>query len=194
MSPTVFTINFRRELYQRQLARSRARVVSLGVWLSYFGVLVVIFGLYGLNCGAIANRTRMVERQAAANRVHRSDQIDWAEQPGELALLERGVTDGRRWQQRLARIAVALPTNARLTSIEFNPGGVTGAGDWNRLILTGVMRAAPDQDRMRGVTDLVTALQRDSVFSSHFRSIRLASTRITETAGQSAEFVVECRP
>jgi hypothetical protein len=194
MSPAVFTINFRRELYQRELARSRARVLSLGVWLSYFGALVVIFGLYGLNCAAIAQRTRMVERQGLANAANRGDRVDWTQKPAEMALIERGVTDGRRWQQRLTRIALVLPANARLTSLEFNPGGISGAGDWNRLVLSGVLRAAPDQDRMRGVTDLVSALQRDSLLTAHFHSIRLASTRITETAGQSTEFVVECRP
>ena len=182
MSP-VFTINFRREIYQRELARSRARVISLGIWLSYFGALVVVFGLYGLNCTTVTQRTRVVERQAAALRATSSEQVDWAKQPAEMASIERGITDGRNWRERLERIAVALPAGARLTSIEFNPGGISGGTEWNRLLLTGVLRAAPDQDRMRGVTDLVATLQRDSVLARHFKSIRLASTRITETAG-----------
>jgi len=193
MTP-VFTINFRREVYQRELARSRARIVSLGIWLSYFGALVVVFGLYGLNCATVSQRTRVVERQAATLRATRTEQVDWARQPAELALIERGIADGRRWRERLERVAVALPANARLATIEFNPGGVSGGADWNRLVLTGILRAEPDQDRMKGVADLVTALQADSLLARHFRSIRLASTRITETAGNTADFVIECRP
>ena len=193
MSP-VFSINFRREAYQRELARSRARVISLGAWLSYFGTLVVTFGLYGLNCATVDSRTRMVQRQAAAHRLVSEKQVDWSHQPAEMVLVERGVSDGRRWRQRLERIASTLPSNARLTSIAFNPANIQGAGDWNRLVLTGVVRTAPDQDRMRGVADVVTALQHDSLLASQFQSIKLASTRIAETAGTSAEFVVECRP
>jgi hypothetical protein len=44
------------------------------------------------------------------------------------------------------------------------------------------------------VAGLVSALQQDSVLARHFSSIRLASTRVTETAGSSADFVIECRP
>jgi len=192
--PTVFTINFRREIYQRELARSRARVISLGVWLSYFGALVVIFGLYGLNCATVSARTRVVERQASALRSQRSDVVDWSRQPAELALIERGVTDTRRWRERLERLAIVLPPNARLHSIEFNPGGVSGGTEWNRLVISGVLRAAPNLDRMKEVASLVSTLQSDSVLSRHFSSIRLATTRVTETSGASADFVIECRP
>jgi len=192
--PAVFTINFRREMYQRELARSRARVISLGVWLSYFGALVVIFGLYGLNCATVSARTRVVERQAAAMRSQRSDEVDWSRQPAEMALIERGISDSRRWRERLERLAIALPANARLHSIEFNPAGLSGGTEWNRLVLSGVLRAGPKQDRMKEVAALVSVLQRDSVLSRHFSSIRLATTRVTETSGESADFVIECRP
>ncbi len=193
MSP-VFTVNFRREAFQRERARSRARVISLGVWLSYFGALVVVFGLYGLNFVTLTRRTGVVERQAASLRATRTDPTDWSRQTAEMAMLERGVADSRRWRERLERLAAALPANARLTAIEFNPAGISGGTDWNRLVLTGVLKAAPDQDRMRGVAELVSTLQRDSVLSRHFGAIRLASTGITETSGSTADFVIECRP
>lgn len=190
----VFTINFRREAWRREVARSRARVVSLGVWLSYFGALAVIFGLYGLNFFALAQHTRMVERQLAAQQAFRKDDIDWSKQTVELEQIERGVTEPVRWRERLERISIALPQNARLTTIEFDPGGTVGSPGWNRLVLSGVLRADLNQDRMRGVADLVTKLKNDSLFAAHFQSVRLASTRITETSGNAAEFVIECRP
>lgn len=192
--PPIFTINFRREVYQRERARSRARVISLGIWLSYFGALVVVFGLYGLNCATVAQRTQVVERRAATLRQAGTEQVDWARQPAEMALLERGVADGRRWRVRLERLAVALPPGARLTAIQFNPAGVSGGPDWNRLLLTGVLSVSSGRDRMQGVAELVTALQGDSALARHFGSIRLASTRIAEASGNTADFVIECRP
>jgi len=193
MNP-VFTINFRREAYQREIARSRARVIGLGVWLTYFGVVVVVFGLYGLNCAMVSNRTRQLVRQAAVLRAQRSDPVDWASRTAEMALAERGVADSRRWRERLERLASVLPANARLSSMEFNPGNVSGAGDWNRLVLAGTLRAGEGQDRMRAVSDLVTALLKDPELSRQFKTIRLVNTRVAETSGSTAEFVIECRP
>lgn len=193
MTP-VFTINFRREAYQREVARSRARIVALGVWLSYFGALAVIFGLYGLNFAAVVQHTRMIERQAAAQRTTRSDDVDWSKQTAEIAQIERGITEPARWRNRLEHIAVALPANAKLTSIEFNPGGTVGGPDWYKLTLSGALRAEPNQDRMKGVADVVSRLRADSTIVANFHSIRLAATRITETSGNTAEFVIECRP
>jgi hypothetical protein len=193
LSPT-FTINFRREIYQRELARGRSRVISLGAWLSYFGALAVIAGLYGLNFAAIQDRTRMMERLARSQHVNQPDQIDWARQPAEMALVERGFRDGSRWRRRLEHLAITLPPHARLESIEFNPGGVSGGRDWNRLVLSGTLKAEPNQDRMQRVADLVVTLQKDSLLAAHFQTIRLTSTRVTETAGTTADFVIECRP
>ncbi|HTO91062.1 MAG TPA: hypothetical protein VMJ70_08015 [Candidatus Sulfotelmatobacter sp.] len=193
MSP-VFTINFRREVYQRELARSRARVIGLGVWLTYFGVIAVIFGLYGLNCAVVANRTKIVERQAAAMKARSAAQVDWSKKAAQMALVERGVADPRLWRQRLERISMVLPPDTRLTSIDFNPGGASGASDWNRLVLSGVVKSPPDQDRMRSVAALVSKLQRDSLLAAHYHSIRLASTRVSDPTGNSADFVIECRP
>lgn len=193
MTP-VFAINFRREVFRRELARSRARVVALGVWLTYFGVITVIFGLYGLNCAVVANRTKLVERQAAAMHARHTDQVDWSKQAAQMTMVERGVADPRRWRERLERLSMVLPPDTRLTSIEFNPGGASGAADWNRLVLSGVLRAGPSEDRMRSVAALVARLQRDSLLAIHYHSIRLASTRVSDPAGANADFVIECRP
>ena len=193
MSPT-FTINFRREAWRREVARSRARVVSLGIWLFYFGGLAVIFGLYGLNFAAVVEHTRMVERRVAAQRTTRKDEIDWSKQTAELTQIVRGVVEPRQWCERLERMATALPANARLSAIEFDPAGTVGGSDWQRLVLTGALRADPGQDRMRGVAALVTKLKSDSLLAANFHSIRLASTSITEASGNTAEFVIECRP
>jgi Tfp pilus assembly protein PilN len=190
----VFTINFRREVYQREIARSRARVMALGVWLTYFGIIAVIFGLYGLNCAVVANRTKIVERQAAAMKARRTDQVDWSNQTAQMAMVERGVADPRRWRERLERLSLVMPPDVRLTSVELNPGGASGAADGNRLVLSGTLRAGPDQDRMRSVASLVARLQRDSLLASQYHSIRLASTRVSDPAGANAEFVIECRP
>ena len=59
-----------------------------------------------------------------------------------------------------------LPANVRLSSVEFNPAGMSGAGDWDKLVLSGVLRAEAGQDRMRGVADLVERLRRDSLLRS----------------------------
>lgn len=193
MSP-VFLINFRREAYQRELARSRARVISLGAWLSYFGVMVVIFGLYGLNFAAVKSRTRMAERQAQVLRESTDAQTDWSRQSAQLSMIERGVGDARLWRARLERLATALPANAQLISIEFNPKGASGGGDWNRLVLRGQLSVEAGQDRMRGVGTIVNTLRTDSLLSRRFHSIRLASTSISETRGNTAEFAIECRP
>ncbi len=190
----IFSINFRREAWRREVARSRARVVSLGVWLFYFGAIAVIFGLYGLNFATLLQHTRIIERQAAAQRATRPEQTDWSKQTTELGLIERGVMEPMRWSERLQRIAILLPSNARLTSIDFNPGGVAGGSDWNKLVLTGTLKSEPGQDRMRGVADLVNRIKSDSLLSNSFHSVRLASTRITESSGNGAEFVLELRP
>jgi Tfp pilus assembly protein PilN len=190
----VFSVNFRRQAYEREMARSRARVIGLGVWLAYFGAIVVMFGLYALNCVAVVRRTGFVERQAARTRAQRTGEVDWAHKTDEMALVARAVNEPRIWRADLERIPALLPANVRLTSIEFNPSGISGSGDWDRLVLSGTLHADPGQDRMRGVADMVARLQKDSVLTSHYRNIRLANTRISDPSGSSAEFAVECRP
>lgn len=191
---TLFQINFRRQAYQREVARTRARVIGIGVWLTYFGTLVVILGLYGLNCAVVVRRTGSIERLSARMRQQQTEQVDWAHRTAEMALVSRGVLDARLWRVQLERIPQVLPSNVRLTSMEFNPAGISGSGDWDRLVLTGTLRAEAGQDRMRGVSDLVEHLRHDSVLTTHYGNIRLANTRISDPSGTSAEFVIECRP
>jgi hypothetical protein len=191
---TVFQINFRREAHRREVARTRARVVGLGVWLAYFGAIGVIFGLYALNFAAVKYRTRIVERQLEAQRARGKGDVDWAHQSAEMALVSRAVNDPRQWRARLERLPLVLPANTRLTTVDFNPSGVSGSGDWDRLVLAGVLRVDSGQDRMKGVADLVMRLQTDSLLARHYRSIKLATTRISDPTGSSAEFVIECRP
>ena len=70
MSGPIFTINFRREAYQREVERTRRRVITLGASLAYFGAMVVVLGLYGLNCASLTRRAAQFERSAARIRSH----------------------------------------------------------------------------------------------------------------------------
>ncbi len=187
---TIFTINFRREAYQNELARARRRVISLGVWVAYFGVLGVVLGLYGLNCTSLAHRTQVLEHQIAHLKAARQSDV-WrpgAEQAGEA---ERHLRSARAWHDRFARLPQILPANARLTSVQYNPDNASGAADV-KLVLTGELRSSAGQDRMQQVMTFVNALSRDSVFSVGYKNIRLVTTRAA-TSGDGAEFVIECR-
>ena len=101
---TLFTINFRREAYLKEVARARRRVVSIGLWFTYFGVLAVILGLYGLNCTVLAGRTRMVERQAARLKALRDSGQEWRPSAQTFADIEARAVDVRAWRDRLARL------------------------------------------------------------------------------------------
>lgn len=186
-----FAINFRREAYLKEVARARRRVVSLGLWLTYFGLIGVLFGLYGLNCASLAARTRALERQVARLAQTRSAGTTWQPGRAEAAEVEQRVVDLRQWRDRLTRLAVILPAHARLTNLQFNPEGQSGGE--SKLVLTGRMRPAPGIDEVQGVMAFVTALGADSVFSRSYRNVRLVATRaLTEAAG-GTEFIVECR-
>ena len=186
----LFQINFRREAYQRELARARQRVVSIGLWFTYFGVLGVILGLYGLNCASLAQRTRMQERQAARMKTLRDAGQEWRPSSADLAAIEARVTDARQWRDKLARLPEILPPRATLTSFQFNPDGVSGGVV--KLVIVGRMRVDPGADRMASVMGFVNALARDSVYSHSYANVRLVTTRALES-GDGAEFVVECR-
>ncbi len=189
MTP-LFTINFRREAYQRERARARGRVVSLGLWLAYFGLLTVILGLYGLNCTSLAQRTRMAERQASRLKALRESGQEWRPAAGVLNEVEAHVVDVRQWRDKLERLPQVLPPNGRITSFQYNPEGLTGATA--KLVLIGRLRVGPGQDRMQSVMSFVNALGRDSVFSKSWTNVRLVTTRALDS-GDGAEFVVECR-
>jgi len=185
-----FQINFRREAFRRDRAEARRRAVGLGVWLTYFGVLGVLLGLYGLNCVALDTRTQQLARQVARQRALRQGGNEWIASPNEVAAVEPWVSDAGRWRDLLGRLPRLLPEGARLTSISFNPDGVTG-GD-RKLVLHGVLRVDSRLDRTQRATDFVAVVAHDSLFAAQFKSVRLISTHAHDT-GPEAEFEVECR-
>ena len=117
----LFTINFRREAYVQEVARRRRRVIALGVWVGYFGLIAVLLGLYGLNCAALARRSAQLERQTMQIRRNGSSPQTNQLEPGELALVEGYISSTRRWRDRLARLGELMPPEARLTGVAINP-------------------------------------------------------------------------
>lgn len=192
MTP-IFTINFRREVYQRELARTRRRLVMVGGWVAYFGFLCVVLGLYGLNCTSLTRRVGQIERQAAQLRAAQNSRTDWQVGTAELASAQKVQANSRVWRDKMVRLAQILPINAALSTVAVNPDNANNVADQNKLVISGQMRVPPGVDRMRGVVQMVSALQGDSTFSYGYKNIRLASSRITESAGSIAEFVIECR-
>ena len=192
MSP-VFTVNFRREAYRLELERMRRRAVAVGIWVAYFGTLAIVLGLYGLNCTSLTRRAHLMEAQNARLRTTHDPTTAWQPAPAELAQVERALANPRHWQVRLARLAAVLPGDAMLTSVTVNPDNQSGATDQERLLLAGVLRPAPGQDRMQGIMALVAALHSDSAFAGQYRTIRLVESRIDGGADAPAEFRIECR-
>ena len=185
-----YQINFRREAFRRERTESRRRAVGLGVWLTYFGALTVLLGLYGLNCTALDKRTAQLDRQLARQRALRQGGTEWIASAAEVAAIEPLVSDTGRWRDLLGALPRLLPEGARLTGIQFNPDGVTGGE--RKLLLDGVLRTEPRLGGTAGVTDFVSTIARDSLFASQFHSVRLVSTRAREGSPE-AEFEVECR-
>jgi hypothetical protein len=185
----MFRINFRREAFRRQRAEARARALGLGGWVAYFGIVVLLLGLYGLHTVSLAGRTAQIERQVARLSTDPRNGQDWRPSPDEAAASTPWVGDPGRWRALLGRLPELMPAGARITTLEWNPEDITG-GD-RRLVVTGMLRGTPAEDPMGRVTDFVTAVGRDSLFKARFRSVRLLSTRARE--GGEAEFKVECR-
>jgi hypothetical protein len=84
-----------------------------------------------------------------------------------------------------------LPSNARITSLAFNPDNVSGAADV-KLVVSGVMLSGSSTDRIENVMGFVNTLSRDPVFSSGYQHIRLVTTRAA-SGSEGAEFMIECR-
>lgn len=189
MSP-LFTINFRREAYQREIARARARVLALAAWLAGFGILVVVLGLYALNAYALSRRVFQLERQVGAERARAAAGTLPELSASEAGQLERYVANLSGQRDRLRRLGQILPAGVRLTQVQFNPDQTSGIGP-HELVLSGVVRSGGGEDRMRGVMSLVTTLQSDSVFRRGLTNVRLVST--TNVAATGTEFVIECR-
>ncbi len=188
----IFFINFRREAYEAALARARRRVIMLGVWVGYFGVIGVILGLYGLNCVALHRRVHLIERQAERMRREQGAGADWELRSTELALLEQYVANPRTWRDRLGRLGAILPANVRLTSVAVNPQNLTAQADQNRLVIQGLVRTAAGQDRTQDVLKVVSLLHDDSLFARGYQTIKLSSTKVSE-GDNVAEFTIECR-
>ena len=191
MTP-IFTINFRREVYQRELARTRRRLLQIGGWVAYFGAMVVIFGLYGLNCAALTRRVDQIEKQSARARAVQHGKVDWTIGSAELQAAEKFHGSPRFWRDKLVRLSALLPPNALLTSVAVNPDNLQGPQDLNKLVIVGQLKIPSSEDRMRGVVRLVTSLHGDSTFASGYQNIRLASSRVDQS-GAMTEFVIECR-
>jgi hypothetical protein len=188
----LFTINFRRETYLKEVARARRRVIALGVWVAYFGVLILVVGLYGLNCVSLVRDARQLERHAS--RFAQNDRRDdWKVSPAALSEVEYAVTNPIRWRNRLQRLSQLIPPGAKLTSLAANPDNMSGSAEANRLVISGEYRIAAGQDRMHGVVEMVGALRGDSLFSAGYQTIRLVTTKISESSGTVAEFTIECR-
>jgi hypothetical protein len=162
----------------------------LGAWVTYFGVLLVVLGLYTLNCLVLVRRVGQVERQAQQLRALQGQIGEQRLTPDEIALLERYVSSPRLWRARLARLPEVLPAGARLSTAAFNPQGTSGG---EALVLAGVLRPQGGQDRMGAVTGLVETLRADTVFARGYGSIRLVSTRMAESDADLLEFTIECR-
>ena len=185
-----FQINFRREAFRRERADARRRAVGLGVWLTYFGALAVLLGLYVLNWSELGSRTRQLQRQITRQHAISQGGADWTPPPAEAARAVDWVDDAGRWRDLLQRLPSLLPDGARLRHLKFNPDGVSGGE--RKLLLAGVLREDAGRESMAGVTDFVALVSRDSLFAAHFRSVRLVSTRASAARGES-DFELECK-
>jgi Tfp pilus assembly protein PilN len=192
LSPT-FHINFRREAHRREVAHARRRVVTLGVWVAYFGIVAVAMGLYGLNCMSLSRRVDVLERQTARLKATQTEREQWQVPAAEIARIEQYAGNPARWHDRLVRLAALLPDDARLLTVASNPSNQSGARAEDRLVITGHVRVGRDQDRMAGVMAFASRLREDSLFASHYSNVRVTSTRIVEGGGGTTEFVIECQ-
>jgi len=188
----VFNINFRRHAYQEEVSRARRRALAMGTWMAYFGLLAVVLGLYGINLASLLRRTRQLEAQNAYLVARRDAVAVWRPGSSELTLAERALANARTWQLRLARLAALLPPNVALTSLAVGSESVSGSPNPERLTIQGTLRPAGDEDGTQGVTRMLSALQRDSLFASQYRSIQLVGSRREPTSG-TTDFVIECR-
>jgi Tfp pilus assembly protein PilN len=188
----LFTINFRREAHRRELSEARRRAASLGAWVAYFGVLVVVLGLYGLNAGSLTQRAQLLDAHNARLQKSRVPSAAWTPRASELSRVEAALDNPRRWQARLERLAAVLPANAMLTSLVVNPDNLSAPADQDRLLIAGVLQPAGGRERMQEIMQLVSALRSDSLFAAQYGVIKLVESRIGGP-GSPAEFRIECR-
>ena len=187
----LFTINFRREAYLQEVSRRRGRVISLGVWVAYFGVLLVLAGLYALNGVSLARRAHLLERQTRMIRNAGNTALGAKLAPSELADVEAYARSTRQWRDRLARLGDLIPPDSRLTGVQVNPHNMSDVVSRNSLLISGELRSPPGKESMQGVMTIVASLRADTVFAAGYRNIKLSSTRISEDG--SATYLIECR-
>jgi hypothetical protein len=187
----IFSINFRRAAYQRELARARRRIVALGAWLTYFGMVVIVVGLYGLNCYSLGSRVNRLERRTAQIQAAQQTNRDWSVDAAQMADVERFHASPQRWRDRLVRLAALLPANAVLVSAAVNPDNLSNAVDQNKLVVVGHIRGPVGSDRMQQVVQLVSRMHADTLFSIGYENIRLVSSRALDD-GPVTEFTIEC--
>jgi hypothetical protein len=187
----LFTINFRREAYVREASRRRRRVIALGVWVAYFGVLLVLIGLYALNGFSLVRRAHLIERQTTLIRSTKSGGSGTQLTQGDLEQVESFARSTRQWRDRMERLSALLPPDARLSALAVNPQNQSDRASSNALAIRGELKTATGPDRMQGVMKIVSSLRSDSVFGLGYRNIKLASTSISDDG--SVEFEIECR-
>jgi hypothetical protein len=189
----LFTINFRREAYLRERERVQRRAFSLGSWVAYFGAVVLVLGLYGLNGVVLDRRLQLAESRMERMRASHVLPEQLKLGATELALVEQAVENPRRWRAKMLRLAAVLPPDAALTSVAVNPDNLSDVGNLNKLVIDGVMRSPSGQDRMGSVMRLVSALHGDSVFAAGYQSIKLVKSNMSTGADPVTEFTIECR-
>ena len=192
MSP-LFTINFRREAYQRELARVRRRVTALGIWVSYFGVVAIITGLFVLNGMALHRRVRDLEARIRQYESERSAVQPWDLPDAELARVEAFVRNPRQWHTRLVRLAALTPPNVMVTALEVNPNNLSGHDYLDELVISGTLRPRSGEDSMQGIMAYVAALHGDRSFSSGYSTVKLTQSQAEGGPGGDASFTIECR-
>jgi Tfp pilus assembly protein PilN len=192
LNPPLFAINFRRASYEQSLKQARRRVIRLGVWVAYLGVLGIVLGLFGLNCTIMSTRTASLERRVQRLQRTRAEAPEVRLAPSDVERIERLTGNPRFWRDKLTRLPAVLPPNARLTSVVINPERSNAPGEQRRLLLSGTLRTSGD--RLQAVMRLTESFRADTAFARGYQSVRLASWRAPESDGGGAvEFTVECR-
>jgi hypothetical protein len=191
MSGLTFSINFRRQAWQREQARQRQRVFRIGAWVAWFGLFALAFGLHLLNTTSLQRRVTLLEQQIARVEERSGPEPEWKPSPADLDRVERYVRNPRVWGRRLSRLSALLPADAVVTAIEVNPGNVSGGRAEEMMVVTGLLRSGGGADPMNRIMGYVSSLRADPGFSAGYGNIRLVSSRAV--TGGGFEFTLEAR-
>jgi hypothetical protein len=192
MSPQ-FTINFRREAYRRELARARRRIARLGVWVTYFGLIALMAGLFVLDGLSLQRRVKELEVRIAQFESDRSRLQSLDVPAGELPHVAAFVRNPRDWAARLSRLAALTPPNVMLTTLAVNPDNLTGGENENELHIVGRLHPRAEQDAMQAIVAYVASLHDDPRFSSGYSTVHLVQSQAESGPGGDAEFTIQCR-